>query len=132
LKLVPSPTRNRYFFILDAVLLPLMAYLSFIVRLDDWPQGNSLLGWFILATIATPVHLLVFRRFGVYSRYWRYASIDELLLLISALSWAMIISTPVAFIVAGMTPMALLPRRHDHSDALPRVPGARPPVLWHP
>ncbi|WP_028457952.1 nucleoside-diphosphate sugar epimerase/dehydratase [Chloroflexus sp. Y-396-1] len=110
MKLVPSPTRNRYFLILDAVLLPLMAYLSFIVRLDDWPQGNSLLGWFILATITTPVHLLVFRRFGIYSRYWRYASIDELLLLISALSWAMIISTPVAFIVAGMTPMALLPR----------------------
>jgi len=110
LKLAPFPTRNRYFFFLDTVLLPLMAFLSFLVRLDDLPQGNTLLGWFILTTIATPVHLIVFRCFGIYSRYWRYASIDELLLLISAISLAMIISTPVAFIVAGMTPMALLPR----------------------
>jgi FlaA1/EpsC-like NDP-sugar epimerase len=110
LKLAPFPTRNRYFFFLDTVLLPLMAFLSFLVRLDDLPQGNALLGWFILTTIATPVHLIVFRCFGIYSRYWRYASIDELLLLISAISLAMIISTPVAFIVAGMTPMALLPR----------------------
>lgn len=110
MKLIPSPTRNRYFFFLDAILLPLMAYMSFVVRLDDLPNSNALLGWLILAIIATPVHLIVFRHLGVYSRYWRYASIDELLLLISAISLAMLISTPTALVVATVTPFALLPR----------------------
>ncbi|MGB9739498.1 MAG: polysaccharide biosynthesis protein [Chloroflexus aggregans] len=105
-----SPTRNRYFFLLDTILLPVAAYLSFVVRLDELPSGAALMGWFILAALATPIHLFVFRQLGVYARYWRYASIDELLLLISAVSLAMIITAPTTFIVASIIPMALLPR----------------------
>ncbi|RMD72413.1 MAG: polysaccharide biosynthesis protein, partial [Chloroflexi bacterium] len=105
-----SPTRNRYFFLLDTILLPIAAYLSFVVRLDELPSGAALMGWLILAAIATPIHLFVFRQLGVYARYWRYASIDELLLLISAVSLAMIITAPTTFIVVGIIPMALLPR----------------------
>lgn len=105
-----SPTRNRYFFLLDTILLPIAAYLSFVVRLDELPSGAALMGWFILAALATPIHLFVFRQLGVYARYWRYASLDELLLLISAVSLAMIIAAPTTFIVAGIIPMALLPR----------------------
>ncbi|WP_322487914.1 nucleoside-diphosphate sugar epimerase/dehydratase [Chloroflexus sp.] len=111
MKLIPSsPLRNRYFFFLDLVLLPLAAYLSFWVRLDQMPAGPTLTGWLVLTVITTPVHLLVFRRLGIYSRYWRYASIDELLLLISAISLAMITATPIAFLVVSITPLALVPR----------------------
>ncbi|MFN3373234.1 MAG: polysaccharide biosynthesis protein, partial [Chloroflexus sp.] len=105
-----SPLRNRYLFLLDMVLLPLAAYLSFWVRLDDLPSGTALAGWFALAVITTPVHIVLFQRLGIYSRYWRYASIDELLLLIAAVALAMIIATPVAFVVASITPLALVPR----------------------
>ncbi|WP_298483271.1 nucleoside-diphosphate sugar epimerase/dehydratase [uncultured Chloroflexus sp.] len=111
MKLIPaSPLRNRYLFLLDIVLLPLAAYLSFWVRLDDLPAGTALAGWFVLAVITTPVHIVLFQRLGIYSRYWRYASIDELLMLIAAVSLAMIIATPVAFVVASITPLTLVPR----------------------
>ncbi|WP_298820680.1 polysaccharide biosynthesis protein [Chloroflexus sp.] len=107
---LPYHFRNRYFFLLDAVLLPLAAYLSFWVRLDAAPTGAALAGWGVLALITTPVHLIIFQRLGIYSRYWRHASIDELLLLIASISLAIIISIPVVFIVANLTPLVLLPR----------------------
>ncbi len=107
---VPVLIRNRYFFLLDALLIPLAAYISYVARLDGLPMSGMLAGWFALASIATPIHLLIFHRLGIYSRFWRYASIDELLRLISAVSLAIIVATPIVFVVTTITPMALLPR----------------------
>ncbi len=102
--------RNRYFFLFDVVLLPLAAYASFWVRLDAAPTDAALAGWTVLTLIAIPVHLILFQRLGIYSRYWRHASIDELLLLLATISLAMIIVTPITFVVASLSPLVLLPR----------------------
>lgn len=79
-----SRLRNRHFFVIDLHLLLLAAYLSFVLRLeriDIAPYWAGLAAFSLVAVIVTP---WVLRVSGVYSRFWRYASIDELLLLAGA------------------------------------------------
>lgn len=91
--------RNRHFFLLDVFLLPLAIYFSYVLRLERldinpfWPSFSL----FVLSTLL--IAPLIFRRVGIYSRYWLYASIEELLLLVGALSLVAIISGLVNFAV---------------------------------
>jgi len=74
--------RNRHFFVSDVVLLTLASYLSYVLRLEsvnlDSFYRDSFFFFTLLALLITP---LIFWRVGLYARYWRYASVDELLLL---------------------------------------------------
>lgn len=89
-----SKWRNRHFFVLDLVLLPLCAYASYVIRLDALPGARWWPGMGLLAVTVMVTTPLVFRRAGIYARFWRYASIDELLLLAGA--WS------VTVVVAGL------------------------------
>ena len=71
--------RNRYFFVTDVLLMPLAAVISFLLRLDiaglRFYYPHTIL---IFAALAALVKPLVFYLFGLYRRYWRYASANEL------------------------------------------------------
>jgi len=72
------PIRNRYFLVADLLLMPLAAVLSFLFRLDLLglqPHMGALLLFAALAAVVKPA---VFHLFGLYRRYWRYASAREL------------------------------------------------------
>ena len=89
--------RNRHFFLIDMALLVVTAVLSFALRLDLEGMQRYLAAMVLFTLLSVPVHLLVFRWLGVYRRFWRYASVDELLLIavavglstaiVSALLW---------------------------------------------
>jgi len=71
--------RNRYFFVADVLLMPLAVLISFLLRLDLAGMHNyarTILVFGVLATLAKPP---IFHLFGLYRRYWRYASANELL-----------------------------------------------------
>jgi FlaA1/EpsC-like NDP-sugar epimerase len=70
--------RNRYFFVVDVLLMPLAVGISFLLRLDVaglQPYVHTLLIFAALAAVVKPV---IFYLFGLYRRYWRYASASEL------------------------------------------------------
>ena len=92
--------RNRHFFILDLTLLPLAAYFAFVLRLDAFDLGGYWPAAFCFAIVATLAILLVFRITGVYSRYWRYASTEELLLLTG--------SVTIGALLGGLLDVALV------------------------
>jgi len=72
--------RNRHFFGLDSVVLLLTPVLALMLRIDSLDSLPAYLPALALYTIyALFVRLVIFRGFGFYSRYWRYASIEELL-----------------------------------------------------
>jgi FlaA1/EpsC-like NDP-sugar epimerase len=76
--------RNRHYALLDLVLLAGAAVLAFVLRLDAsvlWRYGDTIL-WYV--AVAVPVRMLVFCGAGLYARYWRYASVDELVLIAKA------------------------------------------------
>lgn len=89
--------RNRYFFLSDVALLPLAVYLSCVLRLERWNVEPFWQGCFAFTITAVILITFTFRRTGIYSRYWQYASIEELLLLTGTLTLAIIATSLVLF-----------------------------------
>jgi FlaA1/EpsC-like NDP-sugar epimerase len=106
------PIRNRYFFIADVlVLIPLSAVLSFLLRLDVTGLVHYWGTLAVFAVLAIAIKPLVFFLFGLYRRFWQYASIRELLIVALA---TMSGTTAVALLMYSMVPLfydfRLLPR----------------------
>ncbi|MBA3531647.1 MAG: polysaccharide biosynthesis protein [Ardenticatenales bacterium] len=73
--------RNRYFLLSDLIFLSLACYLSYVLRLERLDLGSHWTGFFFyIGTILLGAPLL-FWRVGIYARYWRYASVEEMVLL---------------------------------------------------
>ncbi len=71
--------RNRHFLILDCIWLCLTPYLGLTLLQDDlMVPAHYLPGLLIYTALALMVRLFIFKRLGIYSRYWRYAGVDEL------------------------------------------------------
>lgn len=103
--------RNRYLLASDLLLLALAVYISYVLRLESFnPTGHEpgLLLFTGLALLVTP---LVFYRAGIYARYWRYASVEELLLLVGAVTISVVVIGALSLTVARFWPGGLsLPR----------------------
>lgn len=85
--------RNRHFLFLDFLIISLTPLLALVLRTDDLGSleryAHSLL---IYTVISILIKLPVFYFCGLYRRYWRYASLDELTLI----GAASLLSTSVA------------------------------------
>lgn len=81
--------RNRFIFPIDLVLIALSVLLSFMLRLETRQTfedyGFTLL---VMLGIAILVKPIVFRYFGLYHRFWIYASVRELMTIFVAVSVA--------------------------------------------
>lgn len=124
--------RNRHFFGLDVLLLCVTPTLALALRTDGWsvqPAGWDVLtryipGLVIYTTIALIVRVVVFYRHDLYSRFWRYASIDEL----DQIGWAVFESSVVIGVIVLLSrtplvaqtgfPLAHFPRSVVFIDAL--------------
>ena len=77
--------RNRHFFLIDTLILLVTPTLALMLRLDTVDISRSFWAGLAIFTIqALIIRLLVFRSFGLYSRYWQYASIEELVQIATA------------------------------------------------
>jgi FlaA1/EpsC-like NDP-sugar epimerase len=71
--------RNRHFFVLDILALLFIPALALALRLDQlswWPRFSRPLIFFTI--VALLVKVPIFYRLGLYRRYWRYASVNDL------------------------------------------------------
>ncbi len=95
----PIVVRNRYFVISDLLLIALSAALAFAIRLE-FPVFWSYLPICLLFVLtAWLVKFPIYYIFGLYSRYWRYASVQEM----SSILGATIISSIVlSVLVLGL------------------------------
>ena len=82
-----ASTRNRHLLIADAILVPMAAVLAFALRLDSGQLQTYVNTMLIYALAAPLIQIPIFNALGIYGRFWRYASIDEFLLL----AWAALI-----------------------------------------
>lgn len=98
--------RNRHLFISDIALLAVASYLCFVVRFDTFLLNEKHYeGVFLFTVLMVPITLIVFHLTGVYRRYWQYASVEEMILLVGATAIA-----TVAVEVAVAATHALLVR----------------------
>lgn len=88
--------RNRYFFIFDTLSLAILPTIALILRIDTFPIPESYLFPIVGYTvIALAIRLILFYAFGLYRRYWRYASVDDLAQIVSVVFLATAIVTTV-------------------------------------
>lgn len=89
--------RNRYFVLSDILLLPIAAYVSFVLRLDKI-NIDPFWGSCLTFTLAAVGFTLLFMHFtGLYARYWPYASIEEMWRLLGVMLAVTVSSTVVTF-----------------------------------
>ncbi len=102
--------RNRYFFVLDIVLLVTAVVFSYVLRLDTFSVNEFGSGFLFFTGVVIAVMPLLFYLFGIYSRYWIYASVEELLLLSGATTLGAAISGVIGLVTAWIIPDLTLPR----------------------
>lgn len=103
--------RNRLVLIGDLLLILVAALGSFALRLDLGPLFIYYLpqaAW--LVGIALIVKPLVYFSFGLYRRLWAYASIQELLLIVAAVSSASMLVSVAVVVLRAMEIMPNFPR----------------------
>lgn len=92
------PLRNRHFFALDLIALAILPSIALALRLDGFGALPRYAGALLLFTlVGMVVRLLIFWRAGLYNRYWRYASVDEIGLIVATVIAATAINTILFF-----------------------------------
>ncbi len=86
--------RNRHFFIFDIIVFSITPFLALMLLLDS----NIALEPYISALAGTTILFLTVKlslcwRFGFYRRYWRYASIEELIYIAKLITAGVVIQT---------------------------------------
>jgi FlaA1/EpsC-like NDP-sugar epimerase len=102
--------RNRYFFVLDIVLLVTAVVLSYVLRLETFNFNQAGSGFLFFTGVVIIVIPLLFYILGIYLRYWPYASVEELLLLSGATTLGAAISGVIGLVTAWIVPDMMLPR----------------------
>lgn len=119
--------RNRHFVLLDALILCITPALALMLRVDGVQAlGNYAPALLIYIATALLIRVAIFYGFGLYSRYWRYASIGEL----AQITAAALVSTvaivilffmvriPTLGICDALEPACGLPRSIPFIDAM--------------
>lgn len=102
--------RNRHLFFIDIILILISVWLSFVLRLEQvWPYNfeKGLLVFATSALIAIPSMLVTLR---LYSRFWRYASITDLLELGLAIFIGSTLTTGLTWTILVFLPGLSIPR----------------------
>ena len=106
---------NRHFLILDGIVFCLTPLLAMVLRLDNLVVLRHYRDGLIVATIAfSLVKLVTFTIGGFYKRYWKYASIDELIeiaaLIVSAVVIEILLLSIFQYTIGIESGLYLVPR----------------------
>ncbi|MGH9410212.1 MAG: nucleoside-diphosphate sugar epimerase/dehydratase, partial [Vicinamibacterales bacterium] len=75
--------RNRFFLLGDLLLIPLAAFGAFALRFDlHFYQAHH--DFLFYVTLALAIKPLTFLAFGLYQRWWRYATVADLIAVVAA------------------------------------------------
>lgn len=93
--------RNRYLLIGDLLLIPLSVFGSFLLKFELGPELTTtyFAGMMWMMGIALVIKPLIYYEFGLYRKMWAYASVQELKLIVTAVTAA---SIPVGLAVVGI------------------------------
>lgn len=119
--------RNRHFLLLDALILCVTPTLSLMLRVEGAQALETYaLPLLLYTAFALVIRLAIFRSLGLYSRYWRYASVDEMIQIVTAVLISTMVIVGVFFgvripalgICSALEPACTLPRSIPFIDAM--------------
>ena len=94
--------RNRVFVLSDVILIPACAFLAFASRYEGVWHSELTLVFLAFLLLTLPLKLLILFALGLYRRLWRYASVSDLELLVTA--------AVACALVDGLVGVLFLPR----------------------
>lgn len=121
--------RNRYFLFLDAIWLPLAAWLAFVLRLERVTLGNYTAVALIFATIAIMIKIPLLMSMGIYARYWIFAGLPEMALLFQGAVLGTLVQTGSVVLLSHFIGLPPLPRSIPFLDLLLSMVGLIVPRL---
>src|SRR3989337_179284 len=107
----PFQIRNRFLLLADLVLIMTAVLASFALRLDIGPVFVAYLpqAW-LMVGIALLIKPTVYYLFGLYRRYWVYASVREIQLIALATATASILVALFVILLVPLTGLRGFPR----------------------
>lgn len=113
--------RNRHFLLLDTLWLLITPWLALILRVGITPAIWERYGFplFVYMFATMLLRLAIFYFFGLYRRYWRYASVGEL----NQISIAIFITTGIIFAITFPVSVFLSPNNYFLPRSLPLIDG---------
>ena len=116
LRIRPSGLRNRVFFALDLLFLPIAAIVAFSARFEGpWPADMKL-AFTVFVLCAVPLKLALLLWLGLYRRLWRYASVTDLEMLIAGAGACAVVDVVLG--TFGLAAVGLLPGRLSYAVIL--------------
>jgi FlaA1/EpsC-like NDP-sugar epimerase len=81
--------RNRYVLLADVCLIPIVAFAAFALRFDlrFYTVHSEFPSYVVAGVLIKPI---VFYGFGMYRRYWQYASVKDLIAVLLAASASLV------------------------------------------
>ena len=125
--------RNRWFFILDLILIPFSAYLAFVLRLDAFDLGQYTVTALVFMSTALIFKTLLFMILNGYSRYWPFAGLPEVMVILQSVALGEVLATSAALLVLSLLGQPLPPRSVPVLDFLvsvAAVAGPRLSIRW--
>ncbi len=110
--------RNRHLLLADVLLLPMAVFLAFALRLNQAQLAPYLHTMLIYAIAAPLIKIPILAALGFYTRFWRYAGIDELLFLAGGVSLGAFVQGAIFLVIQTAT----------SSLIIPPVPRSIPPI----
>jgi len=112
--------RNRHFFVLDILLLSLTPFIALALRLGGFePIQRYVVSLALFSLLGLIIKITLFWKAGLYVRYWRYASVDELVRIVIATSLAsLLLNLPYYLVVVQLFPKLAIPRSVGPIDFL--------------
>ncbi len=101
--------RNRHLLMADALLLPVAVFLAFGLRLNQAQLAPYLHTMLIYALAAPLIKIPILAALGFYSRLWRYAGIDELVLLAGGVSLGVLAQGAIFLVIQTATSSLIFP-----------------------
>jgi FlaA1/EpsC-like NDP-sugar epimerase len=102
--------RNRYLLLIDLVLIVISVLGSFALKLELdnlYPYYRAI---FLMTLVALSVKPFVYYSFGLYRRLWVYASVNELKIIVAAVSVASVIVSAIMVLFFILKILTGLPR----------------------
>lgn len=103
--------RNRYIFLLDILFIVVCVFGAYVLRLELGPTFQTFLPsayWMIAVSLI--IKPLVYYLFGLYRRIWAYASMNELKVILTAVTCATALVATVMIILASLQVFIGFPR----------------------
>lgn len=91
--------RNRYIFVFDLLMIPVSIIFSYLLRFEfEQPLLKPFLeSMYWLLGLCLIIKPLVYYRFGLYRRLWIYASVEEMRIILAAVTCSSIAATLLMF-----------------------------------